>query len=585
MNSIPPGIILIIGALLLPALPRRIRPATFLIATVVTFYWLITAQADATVTMQFLDYELMPIRVDRLSLCFGYVFVLITFFGGIFAYHVKDTGSHCAALLYAGSSLGVVFAGDLITLICFWEIMAVSSVYLIWIRRTPKSRGAGMRYLIYHLIGGSLILGGIILHLNESGSILFNQMDGSIASMLILIGFCINAAVPPLHVWLSDAYPEATVTGSVFLSVFTTKAAVYVLIRGFAGIDLLMWAGAIMAVYGVVFAILENDTRRLLSYHIISQVGYMVCGVGIGTAEAINGASAHAFAHILYKALLFMGAGALLHATGKSKLTELGGLAKALPLVLLFYMIAAFSISGVPLFSGFVSKSMVIYAAGLNHEGIIVLLLNLASIGTFASVAVKLPYFAWFGQKSNIKPEKIPVGMYIGMGLTALTCIAIGVYPPLLYNLLPNPVDYHPYTVGHVSEALQLLIGTGIVSLFLIQVGKVKQKATITIDFDWLYRIPVKLAYTVFIAAPSKLFGMAEHNIFRIMEYIEAVGGDPIEYIFRVYDFFTGRNRNIRDMGDPTSYSPDKHRIMVGAIIIIVLFTFIVTLVWSLLAL
>jgi multicomponent Na+:H+ antiporter subunit D len=430
------------------------------------FWWLLNLNTGDILSLGFLKYTLVITRVDELSLVFGYVFTAIAFFGGFYSYHIKDTAERVATLLYVGSSLGVVFAGDLITLTVFWEIMAISSVYLIWGRRMPLSQGAGMRYLMVHLFGGSVLIAGVLLHLNETGSILFSHMDAGLSSYLILFSFCLNAAVPPLHAWLADAYPEGTVTGSVFLSACTTKTALYVLARGFAGWDILIWAGVIMALYGVIYAVLENDARRLLAYHIISQVGYMVAGVGIGTAVAINGVSAHAFTHILYKGLLFMGVGAVIYATGRSKLSELGGLSRLMPWVLILYMVGAFSISGVPLFSGFVSKSMVIHAAELSGMGWVVLLLYLASVGTFLHTGLKLPYFTWFGKsrapQGAEKPQAIPTGMYIGMALTAAMCIAIGVYPPLLYNLLPNPVDYHPYTASHIIQTIQLLIFTGI---------------------------------------------------------------------------------------------------------------------------
>ncbi|MGB2877617.1 MAG: proton-conducting transporter membrane subunit, partial [Dehalococcoidales bacterium] len=361
MSNFPLAIIYIIGAVLLPVLPRQIRSAFCLIVSALAFVILINLETGASLTFPFLNYELMVCRIDRLSLAFGYVFVIMGFLGGVYGYHVKESLQQVAAMLYVGSSLGVVFAGDLFTLIFFWEIMAISSLFLIWARRTRESRKAGFRYLLVHAFGGSALMAGVLLHLQQTGSLLFTHFDGGVASYLILLAFALNAAIPPLNGWLPDAYPEGTVTGSVFLSAFTTKVAVYALARGFAGLELLIWAGAIMAVYGVVFAFLANDGRRLLSYHIISQVGYMVCGVGIGTAVAVNGAIAHAFAHILYKGLRFMGMGTVLYATGRNRMTELGGLFKKMWPTLIFFMVGAFSISGVPLFSGFVSKSMVIY--------------------------------------------------------------------------------------------------------------------------------------------------------------------------------------------------------------------------------
>ncbi|MFC2067081.1 Na(+)/H(+) antiporter subunit D [Chloroflexota bacterium] len=584
MTSLPPAILFIIGAILLLLMPRRWRSAAFLAFPVLTFILLVNLEPGTSLTVPFLDYELVLCQVDKLSLVFGYIFVIIAFLGGVYGFHLKDTLQQVAALLYAGGSVGVVFAGDLFTLFIFWEIMTVSSVCLIWARRTPKSAKAGMRYLIVHLFGGSVLLAGILWHLGDTGSILFNHLNGGIASYLILFGFALNAAVPPLHGWLADAYPEGTVTGAVFLSAFTTKAAVYVLIRGFAGLEVLIWAGAVMAVYGVVFAVLENDVRRLLAYHIISQVGYMVAAVGIGTAMAINGATAHAFAHILYKALLFMGVGVVLYTTGRTKLTELGGLARAMPLVLALYMVGAFSISGFPLFSGFVSKSMVIYSAELGHMGAIVLLLNLASVGTFLHTGLKLPYFTWFGPNRQLKPTSTPRSMYLGMALTAGLCIAIGVYPALLYNLLPFAVDYHPYTAPHLIETMQLLIFTGLG--FWLLINKLGGEATITLDTDWLYRRPSRLAYKLFVVFISRLFAAVEGFTVYLIPFLIKLSANPIGYLVRpkkfVGYFFFGAKR---PTPEPFNFDPSRYRIPLWPMVLLVLLSIVILMVWGLMAL
>jgi multicomponent Na+:H+ antiporter subunit D len=583
MISFPPALILFLGAILLPLLPRRIRPAAFLVFPAVAFWWLLYLNSGDGLTVNVLNTSLILTRVDELSLVFGYVFVIITFLGGIYGYHVKDTSEKVATLLYSGSSLGVVFAGDLLTLVIFWEIMAVSSVYLIWARGTPISRGAGMRYLMVHLFGGSVLIGGVLLHMTQTGSLVFNHLDASLASYLILFAFCLNAAVPPLHAWLSDAYPEGTVTGSVFLSAFTTKTAVYALARGFAGWDILIWAGVIMALYGVIYAVLENDARRLLAYHIISQVGYMVAGVGLGTEMAINGVSAHAFTHILYKGLLFMGAGAVLYATGRSKLSELGGLAKAMPWVVVLYMVGAFSISGFPLFSGFISKSIIVYAAGLGGLGIVVLLLNLASVGTFLHTGLKLPYFTWFGkpasQVSPLKPSPLPPGMYIGMALTAILCIAIGVYPKLLYSLLPYPIDYQPYSWSHIIETAQILIFTGIGFWLLIKV--LKPKDTISLDFDWFYRKPAKLAYRVFVVGVSQIFAGVENFVVRLVQWLSSVSVNPLLYLSEKFNFKGLAGADTRNSKLP-EYDPNRQRFTVEPMVLIVLLIFIIILAWGL---
>ncbi|MDA1216167.1 MAG: Na(+)/H(+) antiporter subunit D [Chloroflexi bacterium] len=487
MGSFPPALVLLAGAVVAVALPGRIRPWVTVVAggvAIVHLFWLL--DADATLETEWLGMTLTPLRVDKLSLVFGYAFAITAFIGGVYALHMRSRGEQVASLLYGGSALGVVFAGDLLTVVLFLELMAVFSAYVILVGGRERSRRAAVRYAFVHLAGGSTLLAGVIWHVADTGSLAFNAFDGGPAAWLVLLGFAVNAAIPPLHAWLSDAYPEASVTGAVFLSAFTTKTAVYVLARGFGGWDVLLFAGVIMALYGVVYAVLENDVRRLLSYHIISQVGYMVAAVGIGTEMAINGAAAHAFAHVLYKGLLFMGAGAAIHATGRRRLTDLGGIAHLMPVVVVLYMIGAFSISAFPLFSGFTTKSLVIYAAEQSHITWAVFLLYGASVGTFLHTGLKLPYFTWFGPKRELPLQKVPPGMYAAMGMAVALCIGIGVYPGVLYDLLPFPVAYQPYTADHVITSLALL-GFTAVGFWLV-LGQLKGEAAITLDTDWFYR-------------------------------------------------------------------------------------------------
>jgi multicomponent Na+:H+ antiporter subunit D len=499
IDIIPPAFIFILGAILLPFLrERRLRQVFQILIPVIAFIDLLNMPEGKYWIYNFLGYDLVFGRVDKLSMCFGYVFVIVALLGMVYALHVKEVGQHVATFFYIGSTLGVTFAGDIFTLFVFWEIMAVSSVFLIWYQRDKAALDAGFRYIMVHIFGGCALLAGIIIHVTTTGSTYFGFMEyGGLASQLILLGFIVNAAVPPFHAWLSDAYPEATITGSVFLTAFTTKSAVYVLLRAFPGVELLVWLGAIMALYGVVYAVLENDIRRLLAYHIISQVGYMVCGVGLGSEMAINGASAHAFSHILYKALLFMGVAAVIHVTGKRKLTELQGrnLYKKMPICFSLYMIGAFSISAVPLFNGFVSKTMVVAAASDLHRPIINMLLHLASIGTFLHTGLKLPYGVWFGRlpkgekiEEEIEAKEPPLNMLIAMGMTGFLCILTGVYPKILYDILPYTVHYHPYTSLHVVAMMQLLLLTA--AAFWLYIDKLGGEPTISVDTDWFYRKP-----------------------------------------------------------------------------------------------
>jgi multicomponent Na+:H+ antiporter subunit D len=574
-----PAVGFLFGALLLPILPRRARSLAFLLSPLLAFAFVSQFEEGASATLRFLNFELMPLRLDRLSLAFGYVFILIAFLSGVYSYHLKDTGQQVAALIYAGSSLGVLFAGDFFTLFVYWEIMAVASVYLIFARRTDPSREAGFRYLLLHLFGGSALLAGILWQYAETGSILFGRSEGGPGSYLILLGFAINAAIPPLHAWLTDSYPEATVTGSVFLSAFTTKTAVYVLARSFAGWEILMVAGTVMALYGVVLAFLENDIRRVLAYHIVSQVGYMVAGIGIGTDVAINGSTAHAFAHILYKGLLFMAAGAVLYSTGKSKMSELGGLARQLRWVLLLYMVGALSISAFPLFSGFVSKSLVVHAAELKHETIVVLLLNFASVGTFLSIGLKVPYLTWFGPDCSIKAQPVPWNMYAGMILAGGINLAIGIYPELLYRVMPFPVAYRPYTAAHLVETLQLLAFTGLG--FWLVIDKIHAEPTITLDFDWFYRRPAPILFRLTVVSLDRLFAAADLITVNFARALAKACANPVGFASR----FVSRLNYSGDQdtgSDKVLYDPNRHRLPMGFIILVVLSCFVVLLAWNL---
>jgi multicomponent Na+:H+ antiporter subunit D len=484
-----PGLVLIVGAWLIPLLRGTARRTAMILVPALALIDCLLMQPGTYGVVRFVGQELVFGRVDRLSLVFAYVFSLMALVGMVYALHVDDDAQHVSALTYAGSALGITFAGDFLSLFLFWELAAVSAVLLVWLRREPRAVAAGFRYLLVHVFGGLCLLGGIVFYWSQSGSIAFGDMSaqrGTAAFALILVAFLVNAAVPPLGAWLPDAYPEATVTGAVFLTAFTTKSAVYALVRGFAGTELLVWWGAAMAIYGVVYAVLENDARRLLAYHIISQVGYMVCGVGLGTEMALNGTTAHAFSHILYKALLFMGAGAVLEVTGRRKLSEMGGLHRTMPVTLCLYMIGAFAISAVPLFSGFVSKSMVVAAAGESHRAGVFLALTLASAGTFLHTGLKLPYYMFFGRDRGLVAHEPPTNMLVAMALAAAACILIGVFPGLLYARLPFLVEYAPYSARHVLSTLGVL---GFTALgFFALLSHLDPEPTISLDTDWFYR-------------------------------------------------------------------------------------------------
>jgi len=485
-----PATMFIIGALLLPLANKLKIQKIWLVLVPLLAFIQIHYLPESFGHAEWLGFDLQFGRVDQLTIVFLHVFTLMALIGSIFGLHVKESGQHAAAWLYVAGSLGTTLAGDYLTIFIFWELMAFASVFLVWYRKRRRSIEAGYRYLLVHTFGGLVLLGGIFLHYQNGHDLSFVAISpdtATLAQYIIMVGFMLNAAVPPIHAWLPDAYPEATVIGAVFMCAFTTKTAVYVLARGFAGFEALMILGAIMTLYGVFYAVIENDARRILAYHIVSQVGYMVCGIGIGTEMAVNGAAAHAYAHILYKALLFMGVGSVLEMTGRSKLSELGGLYKYMPVSMVFTVIGGIAISGFPLTSGFISKSMIIAAAAEEQQIIIMLMLSLAAVGTFLSVGIKLPYYIWFGPNDcGLKPKEAHWNMQVGMSIAAFMCIFLGVYPDYLYNMLPYAVHWHPYTTHHLAETFYLLGFTGYA--FYLMSKYLKPHDVSNLDLDWFYR-------------------------------------------------------------------------------------------------
>ena len=489
-DAISPGLILIVGSLLLPFLKGNWQRGCMLLLPVLGLWHTLMLEPGTHGALEAFGVTLITVRVDTLSLVFAYIFHIAAFLSALYALHVRDTLQHVTGMAYAGAAIGAVFAGDLITLFIYWEMTAVTSVFLIWARRDEHSYRAGLRYLIIQVGSGVILLAGIVVHLHQTGSIAFNSLGvGSLGTNLIFLAFGIKCAFPLLHNWLQDAYPEATVTGTVFLSAFTTKLAVYALARGYAGTEMLVWIGATMTAFPIFYAVIENDLRRVLAYSLNNQLGFMVVGIGIGTELSLNGTAAHAFCHIIYKALLFMSMGAVLMRTGTIKGSELGGLYKSMPWTTGFCIVGAASISAFPLFSGFISKSMIITAAADGGYWFTWGVLLFASAGVFHHSGIKIPYFAFFAHDSGIRVKEAPLNMLLAMGAAAFLCIGIGVYPGPLYALLPFPVDFAPYTVTHVITQLQLLLFSALAFAVLMRTGIYPPELrSINLDTDWIYR-------------------------------------------------------------------------------------------------
>ena len=479
-----------IAALVILVMPPRARAIVMLATPLLGAYSLWNLEEGVYFAHAFLGFDVAPVRVDRLSVLFGYLFNIGAFIAIVYSLHLRERMQHVAGLIYAGSAMGAVFAGDFMTLFVFWELMAVSSVFLIWARGTQRAMAAGFRYLIIQVLSGFLLLAGGLLYFYQSGTLAFNYigLEGP-AAWLIFIAFGVKCAFPALHNWLTDAYPEATPTGTVFLSAFTTKVAVYCLARGYPGTELLIYIGATMTCFPIFYAVIENDLRRVLAYSMVNQIGFMVVGIGIGTELALNGAVSHAFNDVIFKGLLMMSMGAVLHMTGRMNGSELGGLYKSMPITTTFCIVGAASISAFPLFSGFVSKSMVMAAALEEGHTWIWLALLFASAGVFHHAGIKIPYFAFFAHDAGIRTTEPPTNMLIAMGIAAALCIGIGTYPWWLYSLLPFDPGYNPFTSTHVIAQMQLLFFSALAFTWLNLSGRYPPElASVNIDAEWIYR-------------------------------------------------------------------------------------------------
>ncbi|MGB5689819.1 MAG: Na(+)/H(+) antiporter subunit D [Woeseiaceae bacterium] len=484
----PPALIMVACAILIGFVRGHWRTVLVLGAPLLTLWaiWQIPDGVVATVT--FLEYPIEPIEGSPLRRLFATIFALMAFGGGLYAFRQAKWYELAAAYTYAAGAIGVSFAGDLITFFLYWELMALFSTVVVWCGGTPGARAAGIRYAIMHLLGGVILKVGIEGVAVHTGSIDVQPMLATnFDTWMILIGILINAAAPPVSAWLSDAYPESSPTGSVFLSAFTTKTAVLALILLFPGEPVLVGVGLFMVMYGIIYALLENDVRRILAYSVVNQVGFMVCAVGIGTQMALNGAAAHAFAHILYKALLFMSAGAVIYRTGFSKCTDLGGLFRTMPLTAVCGIVGALAISGFPLTSGFTTKTMISQAAADESLVFVYFMLAAASAGVFLHAGIKFPWFVFFQKDSGLRPKDAPWNMAAAMVLFSVLCILLGVFPNLLYAYLPYPVEYVPYTAGKVLFYLQLLLFSGLAFFLLLPL--MKRTLTISLDTDWLWRV------------------------------------------------------------------------------------------------
>ena len=489
MIDITPGLLMILGSVFVPYLPHQLRQIFMLTVIALSSVSLITGPGVHWI-INLLGLELILYNADNLTLPFGIIFHIAAALNVVYGWHERRPIEHTAGLAYAGAAIAAVHAGDLITLFIWWELTAITSVFLILASGTERANKSAMRYLLVQVASGVMLLAGACLYWREAGSLSFNSMElGSLGTWLIFIAFGIKAAFPLLNGWLQDAYPEATIIGTVMLSSFTTKLAIYAFARGFAGTEYLIWIGAAMTAFPVFFAVIENDLRRVLAYSLNNQLGFMIVAIGIGTELALNGAVAHAFAHIIYKALLFMSIGAVMYRVGTANATQLGGLYKSMPITMIFCIVGAMSISAFPLFSGFTAKAVIMKAVGYENLIYVYLILLAASAGVLHHSGIKIPYFTFFSHDSGLRPKEAPINMLIAMAIASVFCIGIGVMPTTFYQILPYNLDYQPYDASHILGQFQLVIFAMLAFTFLMRFGFYPPEiASTVLNSDWFYR-------------------------------------------------------------------------------------------------
>ena len=574
-NCLHPGLIMIAMGLLVMALPERLRRPAYIAAPLLALACSLQLNESSEMVYRISSkLSIDMISFDRLSLIFMTAFCIVSLIAAIYSAGSNNRFEMGFALMYAGSNMGVVLSGDVLSLIIFWELSAIASCYVVYARRTRKSTRAAFRYILVHGFGGNMLLVGIISYIAKYGMDITNITGAQdFTFWMIFIGVAVNAAVPPLNSWMPDAYPESTIGGTIYLASFTTKSAIYVMIRFFAGTEWLVYVGAFMAIYGILMALLENDLRRLFCYHIISQLGYIVASLAMGPGYGIDGAAAHTFNNIMYKGTLLMCAGAVLYATGRRKISELGGLGRQMPLTAVCFLIASFAISGMPFLNGFASKALVMHAVSEGGYELVSFLLTTASVGTWMSIALKINYFVFFGKPVSGKPfpaeelKSVPVNMKIGMVLGAAACTVTGVMPKLVYNLTPSMTDGHPFTVEHIVEYLVLFAGGTVI--FFLFINKMKVHDQLSLDFDWFYRVALDRFILWISTSIHKLFIFFDKIVLRSCQYMGKHLGDPYLWTEK------SQNRYIR------SISFENEDRLIGNVIIAIVFTFVVMLVVS----
>ena len=524
INSFPPGLVMFLGAFLVPFFPHIYRQFYMLFLVFLSASALFSVEGSHLI-IQLQEIQFILHHSDNLSFPFAIVFHIAAFLVIIYGGHIKDWKEQLAILSYSGAAIAALHAGDLFTLFLWWEATAFTSVILIFCGKTYRAYKSAIRYIVIQVGSGILLLSGAILLFQNSNEAIFQELDiNSTAGLLVFIAFGIKAAFPFFNGWLQDSYPEASEVGTVALSAFTTKLAIYALARSFAGVEILIYIGALMTFFPIFFAVIENDLRRVLAFSLNNQLGFMVVAIGIGTELAINGAVAHAFAHIIYKGLLFMSMGAVLYRVGTCKASELGGLFKYMPITAVCSIVGAVSISAFPLFSGFVAKSLIMSSLGYEGLTFIYFMLLFASAGVLHHSGIKIPFFAFFAHDSGLKPKEAPMNMIVAMLLSSLLCILIGIFPSQFYQILPYNTYYQPYDFSHVLSQLQLLMFAvfAFICLWHFKIYPPELNSTV-LNSDWFYRVLFYKIINIFINRVFKIWDNFSKKIISLIIFLYQV--------------------------------------------------------------
>jgi len=442
---------------------------------------------------QIMNYTLAAVRVDQMTLVFVGLFHLAGFLAAIYALELNDRIQAPAMLAYVGSGIGAVLAGDLVMLWLFWEMLALTSVVLVWARQTPEATAAGIRYLVFNVLSGVTLLAGIA-HLGVSGHDLALgplALD-SPGGWLVLAAFGIKCGFPLLHNWIPDGYARASAAGSVILVAITTKVGVYSLARTFAGEELLMIVGTVMALWPLVYVLVEDDLRRVLAYSLMVQIGLMVAGIGAGNEIALDGVSMHVVMDVLFKMLLFMALGAVLVQAGTVRASQLGGLGRRMPWTMGFVIIGVLANSATPGTGAFLSKKLLL--GGIEHAGVgpiwYALLTSLSALGVLYA-GVRVLYEAFLrAPRTSFDGGDASFPMRLAMGIITALLLVAGLFPWLTDALRPMASDYQPIKLAKILDQFQLLLFALLAYVVLNKLGlglPASNRRTL-LDTEWFYR-------------------------------------------------------------------------------------------------